>query len=127
MARARATRRVSFKIPRLIKRERRATSRGLDDTLKEMRREIRNKIGDPYPPASAPGTPPHRRTGYLRRNVKVKRKGRDFWVSVPQYGIWLDGGTRRMAERPFIRRTINDRQRHWARRANANIRKHAGR
>lgn len=118
-------RRVSFKIGRLVKRERKAVSDGLDDVLTLMRREVRNKIGTPYPPASTAGNPPHKRTGYLRKNVKAKRKGHKFWMSVPQYGTWLDGGTTRMDARPFIRVTINDRQRYWARRTNEFIRKRA--
>lgn len=125
MARAaKAPRRVSFKLGRLVKREQRAVSRGLNELMAEMTKKLQSTINTPYPPPSRPGRPPHRRTGFLHGNVKAQRKGRTYWISVPQYGTFLEGGTSKMAARPFIRRTIHKDRLNWLRRANTLIRKH---
>lgn len=124
MASARAPRRIRFKLGRLVKREQRAVSRGLNELMAEMTKKLQSKIDTPYPPPSRPGRPPHRRTGFLHGNVKAVRKGRTYWISVPQYGTFLEGGTSKMAARPFIRPTIHKDRLNWLRRANTLIRKH---
>lgn len=123
MARATATRRISFKLGQLVKREQRAVSRGLNELMVEMTKALQKTIKKPYPPPSRPGRPPHRRTGFLHGNVEAKRKGKTYWISVPQYGTYLEGGTSKMAARPFIRPTIHKQRLNWLRRANTLIRK----
>jgi HK97 gp10 family phage protein len=69
--------------------------------------EIKRSISTPYPPASKPGKPPHRRTGRLKRSIKrfenkemlIVRIGTD--ESAP-YWRFLEAGTKFMAARPFL-------------------------
>lgn len=126
MASATRIRRIKFNTGRIIKRNRRATTRALDKVTAEMTAAIQKKINKPSPPVSRPGRPPRRRTGFLHGNTKVTRKGRTWNISTPLYGIFLDGGTRKMAARPFLRITINDRKRFWTKRINDEIRKNSG-
>ena len=73
---------------------------------------IKEDIATQYPPASEPGTPPHRRTGNLQdgvfsvtenqgwqvvSNIASDRAGGD--EHVPSY---LEFGTSRMAPRPYM-------------------------
>lgn len=71
----------------------------------------KNLISEQYPPASEPGTPPHRRKGYLYEGVQgitiETMDGIESQIgssriegnpNVPQY---LEFGTRRMAARPY--------------------------
>lgn len=115
-------RRIKFNTGRIIKRTRAATTKALDQVMNEMTTVIKRKINKPYPPASVPGRPPHRRTGFLHDRTEVVRKGRKFIVRTPQYGIWLEGGTGRMRARPFIRPVIDQKKR-WTKRLNNLIRK----
>lgn len=71
-------------------------------------------VSIPYPPASSPGNPPHRRTGLLRSSIRaeVVRGGFGFGrfygrviADVP-YASFLERGTRRMAARPFLGRAL---------------------
>ena len=76
--------------------------------------EIQQSISMPYPPASAPGMPPHRRTGRLLRSMQssVSRVGRVVRVQYgatarspkrkAPYPAYLQRGTRRMAPRPYL-------------------------
>lgn len=125
---ATAPRRIEFKTGRIIRRERKATSMAFNAVVKQMEREIRRKISTPYPPASTPGSHPHMRrpaTG-LRSQLRVLRKGVSIFVRVPQYGLYLEGGTSRMAARPFIRRNIHDRKKFWTKKINNEIRRRLG-
>lgn len=123
MAQAKRMRRINFNTGRIIKRNRSATTKALDQMMNEMTAAIKKKITKPYPPASVPGRPPHRRTGFLHDRTEVIRKGRKFIIRTPQYGVWLDGGTRKMAARPFILTTIEDQKKRWTKRLNNLIRK----
>jgi hypothetical protein len=84
----------------------------LDEVGGRIEDSIAQRISNAYPPASAPGESPHRRTGALRAGVGhhveqteggarlvifVERQGAD--PAVPAY---LEGGTSRMAARPFM-------------------------
>jgi HK97 gp10 family phage protein len=129
MAGADRPRRIYFNTGRIIKRAQKATAKALDKVAKEMTQDIRRKISKPYPPASRPGAHPHMRrpTVGLRSQTKVERKGKKMWVKTPQYGIYLEGGTRKMKARPFIRRNIHDKMStRWTRRINTLIRKYSG-
>lgn len=54
---------------------------------------------------SAPGEPPNRDTGQLDQSVIARRRGRvrsEVSANAP-YALFLEFGTSRMAERPFMR------------------------
>lgn len=65
-----------------------------------------------YPPASAPGDPPHIRTGNLKRSIErgeTKTSGTESVTLISigkglnrDYAKFLEFGTRYMAARPFI-------------------------
>lgn len=88
----------------------------IDPALRAEEEQLRKDISTPWPPASAPGQPPHRRTGRLHtgimkftgihgnsvRGIMVsQRPGGD--PAVPSY---LEHGTNRMAARPYMRRSF---------------------
>lgn len=116
MAKATAPRRIEFKTPKVMRKNRRAQKLAFDQVGKEMQRAIRKPIRKGYPPASSPGQPPRKRTGFLATNTTVDRKGRTIIIRTPLYGIFLDGGTSRMAARPFIRVRIHDQKKRWSKR-----------
>lgn len=71
---------------------------------------MRNHIGEDYPPASAPGTPPHRRTGELQAAVEVtkpKPLTRFIGADTP-YTLALELGRKdgSLAARPFMLRSL---------------------
>ncbi len=107
-------RRVEFKVRRVISKNTRVVSKVLDQLTREMTADLRKTLrAKQYPPPSSPGTIPAQRTGGLANNTSVERKGRKLFVRTTQVGIWLDGGTNRMAARPWIRRRIHNRTKHW--------------
>jgi hypothetical protein len=77
----------------------------------ELRDDIREHWSGLYPPASSPGEPPAKRSGKLDRSVRA-RPGRAHWIARAKvvievgYGKFLENGTQRMAERPFMRPAI---------------------
>lgn len=78
------------------------------DYGREYVRDVRANISTPYPPASRPGEPPHRRRGRLRSSMRatvfvdsndvVLQAGSDL-----KYSTFLEVGTSRMAARPYLR------------------------
>lgn len=118
------TRLIEFKTGKIISRTRKATGEAFDTVAKQMTAVVRKDLTGLHPPASRPGSPPHIRTGFLLNNFEVVREGFKFIVRVPQYGIYLDGGTRKMAARPFIRENLMtpDKKLTWTRRINTQIR-----
>jgi len=71
--------------------------------------EIQDSLGTAYPPASAPGDPPHLRTGVLRRSVRIEEVGDDYVKvsaggvgDLAPYAVHLEYGTSRMQPRPFV-------------------------
>jgi hypothetical protein len=75
-----------------------------------LRNVLREKLNIPYPPASRPGQPPHKRTGGLRRSVFAKRIRKMEWALgfrkvMPDpkrptanrewLGLWMEMGTGR--------------------------------
>lgn len=118
-------RRIEFKTGRIIRRSRKAMTTAMDRVARRMTNNVRVKISKPYPPASTPGSHPHKRSGDLRRDFEVVRRGLNMFVRVPQYGIWLEGGTRKMQARPFIRRNLltPEKARFWIKQINQEIRK----
>lgn len=83
---------------------------GLGNAGQVLHRRATDVVNVPYPPASRPGEPPHRRTRTLQRDLTVWlervpggavmhmgwRRGR------PDYAEYLAKGTRRMAARPAL-------------------------
>jgi len=117
---------VEFKTGRILRRNRRAVSTALDRVRREMRREIRKKITrGQSPPPSRPGAHPHKDSGFLSDNFDIIREGHKLFLRTPQYGIYLETGTKNMAARPWIRRNIGTREKQafWIRRINTEIRR----
>ncbi len=124
MAGAFRTRLVHFDM-RIVKRRNRIAERKAQTAIaREMEWALKTKIGRHGPPRSRPGEPPRQETGRLHDDLTVQRTGRRITVRTYQYGIYLDGGTRKMAARPWIRRTIHDRRKFWDKRMAALYRKH---
>ena len=95
----------------------------------EMVAAIRSTIQIPYPPASVPGEPPHRRSGRLTKSVRIKATKAGLNVRTVSYGFYLEGGTSNMAPRPFIRPVLFDEGARvkWQRRISQLARRYAGR
>ncbi len=118
---------VKFETVKVVRRSQDAMKKGFEATAKEMTKALRKVLNVKGTPKlrSKPGQPPRRQTGFLHDNIEVQKKNLTLQVRVPQYGIWLETGTGRMAARPYILKTINNRRTFWTRRINANTRKHA--
>ena len=91
-----------------------ATRHDMAKRLNKAGQHVRNvlvrKLSSPWPPASTPGEMPHARTGKLRQSINVRRATADnlhceVGTSL-RYGAYLEIGTKKMAARPFLRRTI---------------------
>lgn len=68
-----------------------------------------------YPNPSKPGESPRLRTGFGRKNIVVNHDKRGRWtrVGVTMNGIYmffLEVGTRRIARRPWLLKTLMDNQ-----------------
>lgn len=60
---------------------------------------------------SLPGEFPSMRTGHLRRNVQMEVDAENLVARVGtnvKYGRWLEFGTRKMAARPWLSRTLRE-------------------
>lgn len=97
---------VKFNTERLFSKNQAAVRKAMQQVAREMQAKIKDKISVQGPPRSTPFNPPHQDTGFLHDNLTVTASGRQISVRVPQYGIWLEGGTRVMDPRPFIRDTV---------------------
>ncbi len=107
MAGAKRVRRIEFNTTGIVERGVRAVGKALDRVSRSMTKDIRDKITKHgYPPASAPGQFPHKRSGKLARQTTVKRKGRKLFVRTLQYGLWLQGGTSKLPARKFYREVL---------------------
>lgn len=71
---------------------------------------LQENLNTPYPPASDPGEFPHKRTGNLQASVYYQFDRRrftgDIIVDAP-YAVYLEEGTQKMQERPFLQPTID--------------------
>lgn len=89
-----------------------AVATAMDSAGKALSTQTKAKIATPFPPASRPGQPPRRRSGGLIGAVdsRTERSGRNVTlrVGVPasspvrRQAEALQGGTGRMAARPFV-------------------------
>jgi len=60
---------------------------------------------------SAPGEPPHKQTGHLRRSVTHEVNNTKLFARIGTnvtYGRFLELGTKRMAPRPWLRRSLSE-------------------
>lgn len=69
-----------------------------------------------YPNPSRPGEPPRLRTGFGQRNIVVNHDRKKIRTRVGvtrngMYMIYLELGTRRVARRPWLVKTLRDNQR----------------
>jgi len=69
-------------------------------------------VSTPFPPASSPGDPPHRRTGKLRSSINYKKKRKGLYEITAggpdvRQAVWMEYGTTKpkgsIARRPFMR------------------------
>lgn len=78
----------------------------MGSAMKEMRDVARQKVNEPYPPASQPFSPAHKRTGAYRRSLFVSRISKMYWAFGTRrvspapgggdrslLGLWLEKGT----------------------------------
>ena len=92
---------------RVVSRVRAQTMQRAQVAATVLERNVKSRLGTPYPPASRPGQPPHRRSGALQRGVQATaRLINRFRVRVAVmiaafYAPFLQRGTRRMARRPI--------------------------
>jgi hypothetical protein len=81
---------------------------GLRSIAREVKAETQALVSKPYPPASKPLQPPHKRSGKLQSGITVvvekATRGRAAALVVKSdqdYGAFLERGTRKMIRRPF--------------------------
>lgn len=96
-------------------RVRNAVADALDDLGRRLVWRVRRALNIPYPPASDPGNPPHRRTGLLRDSIftTVNRHQLVLHLRVDEetfYWKFLEYGTIKMAPRPFLGVTLDAMQ-----------------
>jgi hypothetical protein len=85
--------RLTFSTGRVIQRTRTAMTKAFRQFASEMEKSLKVAVNKAYPPPSTPGYPPHKRTGFLQANIKVKPNGdKGLALTVPAYGIWLEYG-----------------------------------
>lgn len=79
-------------------------------------RKLKAKSVTIYPNPSKPGESPKVRTGFGRNNIVINHdpKGRYVRIGVSENGMymfWLEVGTRSIARRPWLLKTLMDNQR----------------
>jgi len=101
-----------------------AAAKGLNASAEMLKALMSRNIGEQGPPRSAPGGFPHMETRSLKQSLGVGKAtpvnlvasagSRDGYVNsvnkVPtnDYGLYLEFGTRKMAPRPWLIRSLDD-------------------
>ena len=85
-----------------------AMDSGMSQASRHMVGVAQALVSTPFPPASSPGDPPHRRTGKLRSSIKYKKKRVGLYNITAGdakafYAEDLEYGKIRVAPRPFMR------------------------
>ena len=109
---------VDLKTAKIERKLLSAIGRAMAVVAKDIESEIRSTIQNPYPPASKPGNPPHRRSGYLSGSVNATGDEKGIRIREAQYGFFLEGGTFQMDPRPHVRPVLftkaNQPRKKWA-------------
>jgi hypothetical protein len=99
---------------RVISRARGVMLARAQNAAEAAEQQVKARLGEAHPPASAPGQPPRRRTGALQRSIvgavraTVARIRVQVSAAAP-YARMLQQGTRKMAARPFLGLPIDAR------------------
>lgn len=69
---------------------------------------VKVSLNNAYPPASMPGSPPHKRHGRLQSSIswELGSDGEGLYADIGtnvEYGRYLELGTDQMAARPYLR------------------------
>lgn len=93
------------------------------ETAKDVVEDIKQSLNVPYPPASSPGDPPHKRTGDLQRSYSAilqeklaTGKVNVAIISTSPVSIFTEYGTKNMAARPHIRPAMKRADKYFRRR-----------
>lgn len=94
---------------RIIKHIKDGMNQTADDTIELIDGEISSK----FPPASAPGEPPHMRSGELKASNRSEVDSVENKVTIKvsntsSYAGYLEFGTEKMAPRPFFRPAMDE-------------------
>lgn len=90
-----------------------AVAYGLEVLGDRIYKRLRQTLNTPYPPASQPGDPPHRRTGRLRNATyyRVNKAKSELHVGFDarkaRYWRFLEGGTKKMDPRPSLKPVLD--------------------
>lgn len=100
--------RITWRGPQLTAQLKAAVQEALDESIQRVVAEAKELVSEPYPPASSPGNPPHKRTGRGQEAIgwtSLPRK-LEAYLTVALEGfhmVFLDLGTRHIAPRPWVR------------------------
>jgi hypothetical protein len=122
-AAAKRTRNIQFTVGRVIKRNRLQMAKGGRIIAKKMTKQLKDLVSVDGPPRSSPGQPPRRDSDTYHGKLKAVWERGAIVIKTTQVGIYLEGGTSRMAARPHIRPTIHNKRRQWEREFNATLRR----
>lgn len=87
-----------------------AMARGMDDAGRLAVDSAKDQLDTPFPPASRPGQPPHRRSGNLQ-------SAQDHWVERESRGATLHVNGGRVPSKAAVYAGIVHRRRPWLRRS----------
>ena len=121
-------RKVKFTVNtgRVVRKSQRARAQAMRALAAEMQTEIKEvlDVQGTSRNRSLPGEPPRKQRGNLQRNTTVKLdKKNEIAIRTTNVGILLDGGTKNIEPRPFIRTTIHDKRATWQRRFGVHMRR----
>jgi hypothetical protein len=104
---------VESNVNAFLQRVRDTVYASMAKTAQEARQDMQTEISEPWPPASAPATPPHLRTGNLQQGVSddTRLGGANTIDSTimsereagnPMVPIFLEFGVNAFAPRPYM-------------------------